>query len=445
MNKQELLRRYIFFVVAILVNSFAIAVITKALLGTSPISSVPLALSYCSRPTLGQWTVYFNLLFIVFDILLMGWKETKRRWYELAAQVPISLCFGLFIDVSMNCLLFWLAPQNYVLQVVTLIIGCILLGAGVSMEVKANVAMVAGEYLVNCLSKRLHKDFGLVKVVFDWSNVALAALLGWVFLGHIVGIREGTLVAAFLVGPISHIIYPWLSIFDPLLTPEKQGTTQADTSTAGKPYPVVITIAREFGSGGHLVGAQLAKQLGLPFYDKALISMAAEEASVSEEYVSKNEQRMSANRLLNIILRDYGAPITESLTPADAVFVAQSRVIRRLAEQESCVILGRLADYVLKDRPAGSLIRVFCHTDVDDAFRRCTQEYGLDPQSAHAAIEQANRQRISHYQYYTGQTWGDARNYDLTIHTGRMGIEVACDLIAQLYRQKKTSGTASAQ
>lgn len=426
-------RRYTFFVCSVLVNAFSIAVITKALLGTSPISSVPYVLSLSSPPTMGQYTIYMNFLFIVLEMLLLGKAETVRRRYELMAQVPITLCFGLFIDISMNGLLPWLNPSGYVAQAVTLLVGCAILGLGVSMEVKANVAMVTGEYLVNVISKAVRREFGFIKVCFDLTLVIIACVLSMVFLGHIEGVREGTVAAALLVGPISHFIYPYLKVFDGVLTSK---SVVAETGRAEGERPIVVTIAREFGSGGHLLGDMLSKRLGIKYYDKALISLAAEDSRMTEKYITDNEQRMSANTLLNIILRDYGAPIDRSLNPSDAVFVAQSRVIRRIADEQSCVILGRLADYVLKDRPRDSIIRVFCHTDADDAFNRCVNEYGRDAQTVKAEIEQTNRSRVSHYQYYTGRKWGDPHNYDISVNIGSIGMEAACDLIARLYEQK---------
>lgn len=438
MDKRELVRRYAFFMVSVFVNAFSIAVITKALLGTSPISSVPYVLSLSAPPTMGAFTIMMNFLFIILEVLLLGRKEALKRRYELLAQIPITLCFGLFIDLSMHGVLFWLEPRSYVAQLFSLLVGCAILGLGVSMEVKAGVAMVTGEYLVNIISKSLRREFGIVKVCFDVTLVVIACALSLVFLGHIEGVREGTVAAALLVGPISHFIYPYLQVFDGLLSP---AAAVVEKHPQAEKRPVVITIAREYGSGGHLLGRMLADRLGIEYYDKALISLAAEEGKMTEKYISDNEQRMSSNTLLNIILRDYGAPITKSLSPSDAVFVAQSRVIRRIAGERSCVILGRLGDYILKDYPKSSIIRVFCHTSPEDACRRCVEEYGVNAQTVKSDIEQTNRARVSHYQYYTGRRWGDPHNYDITVNTGSMGMEVACDIIAALY-EKKLNGEA---
>ena len=158
MTKTELYRRYSLFLCSVLINAFSIAVITKALLGTSPISSVPYVLSLFSPLSMGQYTIIMNFLFILLEILLMGKKSAFEKRYELLMQIPVTLCFGAFIDVSMNCL-WWLTPTCYLAQITTLLVGCFILALGISLEVKANVAMVTGEYLVQVIAKFARKEF----------------------------------------------------------------------------------------------------------------------------------------------------------------------------------------------------------------------------------------------------------------------------------------------
>lgn len=437
MDRREYIRRYALFGVAVLVNAFGIAFITKAMLGTSPISSLPYVLSVVTPPTMGQYTIYTNFFFIFLETVIMGRREAAKCKWELLAQVPITLVFGFFIDISMYGLLAWLTPSAYISKVVALLVGCCILAFGISLEVKANVAMVVGEYFVSVIAKRVKGEFGYVKVAFDVTLVILACLLSVVTLGRFEGVREGTLVAALIVGPIAHFIHPHLAWLDSLLVVRSAAAPvvrPAVSPSAG----CVITIAREFGSGGHLLGAKLAERLGLRFYDKELIALAAH-GDLDEERVRANEQRLSSNKLLNIILRDYGAPIAESLNPADAVFVAQSRVIRQIAARESCIILGRLADYVLKDYPPRRIIRVFCSTTAADALRRCVDEYGRDPQTALGEIERTNSHRVAHYQYYTGRRWGDPHNYDVCVNTAVMPLDAACDIIEKLYKLRVES------
>ena len=430
MSKKELVRRYTLFMFSVLVNGFSIAVITKALLGTSPISSVPYVLSLITPLTMGQFTIYMNFLFIMLEMILMGKEETKAKRYELMSQVPITLCFGLFIDLSMY-VLWWLEPSYYLSQLFTLLVGCVILATGISLEVKANVAMVTGEYLVQIISKVLRKEFGFIKVCFDVTLVVIAIILSLCFLPSIQGIREGTIIAALIVGPISHFVFPYWRIFDKWLnvTPKEE-----EISEEGKALPIVITITREYGSGGRLLGQRVAKELGIKFYDGELISMVAEESKLPAKYIEKNEQKVSSNYLLHIIMQDYEAPIERSLSTADAIFVSQSRVIRKLAHEQSCVIIGRCADYILDDYPSTSLIKVFCYTDLEKACQRCVDVYKMEPKDIRNTVIATNKARVNHYIHYTNRKWGDPHDYNLMINTGSIPMETACAFITQLYR-----------
>ena len=205
MNKGELSRRYLLFLCAVFINAFSIALITKAMLGTSPISSVPFVLSLFTPWSMGLHTIFFNFLFIILEMLMMKRNEIREKKYELLLQVPITICFGLFIDLSMYAL-GWVHPEHYVVQVLTLLLGCFILGLGISFEVKADVAMVTGEYLVQVMSRFFHREFGLVKVCFDVTLVIMACILSLLFLPGLEGVREGTVVAALSVGPVVHFL-----------------------------------------------------------------------------------------------------------------------------------------------------------------------------------------------------------------------------------------------
>ena len=436
MIRNELFRRYALFLCSVFVNAFGISVITKAMLGTSAISSVPFVLSLFTPYTMGQYTIYLNLFFILLEMLMMKKKEIVMKRYELISQIPVGFCFGLFIDISMNYLLVWLSPDYYLAQIVALLVGCFILGLGISLEVKANVSMVAGEYLVQVIAKFVHKEFGFIKVCFDVSLVLIACVLSATFLSNIEGVREGTVIAALAVGPISHLLLPYWRIFDSWLQP-----IQPYQASYTDYQPIIITIAREYGSGGHLLGKMLAERLNIKFYDKELISMVANDSHFSPKYIAENEQKVSSNYLLSIILQDYEAPIEKSLSSADTLFVSQSRVIRKIAKEQSCVIIGRCADYILKDFPKASIIKVFCYTDMEDASKRCKTEYHIATESVETEIKQINHSRINHYQYYTNQKWGDPHNYDLMINTGNMTLTMACDIIAHLYQNKMSNQT----
>ena len=181
----------------------------------------------------------------------------------------------------------------------------------------------------------------------------------------------------------------------------------------------------------------LARELGIKLYDKEFIHLAAQKSGIDEEYIRRNEQSIPSFWLKCILAAGSEASRERSLSPDDVLFVAESNIIRELAAQGPCIIVGRCADYVLQDRPR--LIKVFCYADPQSLYRRCTTEYGVPADKAQAEIARVNRNRIAHYEYYTGGRWGDPHRYDLMLNTGSMGLQTACELVAGLYRKEATA------
>lgn len=420
-------RRYLLFVASLFINAFGIAFITKALLGTSPITSVTYVLSLFTPFTMGIWTILLNLLFVVLEPFLMTRRELREDLRMYLLQISIAFCFGLFIDFSMF-MLFWLEPSAYVMKVTVLLIGCIILALGIALEVKANAAMMAGEYFVKTITRRFHGEFGYVKLGFDITLLTIACILSLVFLSDIQGVREGTVVSALLVGPIVHFVSPAYRIFDRWINaPIKQADTPSAQHTN-----TIITIAREYGSGGHLLGERLAKELGIKLYDREFIRMAAQRSGIDEQYIAKNEQSIPSFWLKCILSKNSEQPVEASLSADDILFVAESRIVQELAAQEPCIIVGRCADFVLKDHP--KVVKVFCYSDLKSAVNRCVNDYGIPQEQAEAEIRRINRNRIHHYEYYTGQKWGEPHHYHLMLNTGNISLETACKLVKEVYQ-----------
>lgn len=420
-------RRYLLFVASLFINAFGIAFITKALLGTSPITSVTYVLSLFTPFTMGIWTILLNLLFVVLEPFLMTRKDLREDLRMYLLQIPIAFCFGLFIDFSMF-MLSWLEPSAYVMKVTVLLVGCIILALGIALEVKANAAMMAGEYFVKTITRRFHGEFGYVKLGFDITLLTIACILSLVFLSDIQGVREGTVVSALLVGPIVHFVNPAYRIFDRWINaPIKQADTPSAQHTN-----TIITIAREYGSGGHLLGERLAKELGIKLYDREFIRMAAQRSGIDEQYIAKNEQSIPSFWLKCILSKNSEQPVEASLSADDILFVAESRIVQELAAQEPCIIIGRCADFVLKDHP--KVVKVFCYSDLKSAVNRCVNDYGIPQEQAEAEIRRINRNRIHHYEYYTGQKWGEPHHYHLMLNTGNISLETACKLMKEVYQ-----------
>ena len=428
-NKKYLIRRYLLFALALFVNAMGIAYITKASLGTSPITSVTYVASMFTPFTMGQWTIILNFLFLLIELPLMTRAQLRSDLRMFLLQIPVTLFFGTCIDLSMN-LLYWLSPLAYAAQVVHLLIGCVILALGIALEVKADVALMAGEYLVRTIARRFKTDFGYTKLGLDISLLIVACLLSLGFMGGLYGVREGTLVAALLVGPIVHFVSPHYRFIDSWIG---SGRGQRPEETHGQAAYPVITIAREFGSGGHLLGEMLAKDLGISLYDKEFIHLAAQRSGMTEEYIRRNEQSIPSFWLKCMLGGSSELPRERSLSPDDVLFVAESKIVRELSAQGPCVIVGRCADFILHDAPR--VIKVFCYSDAESARRRCVEQYGVPAERAVSEIARVNRNRIAHYEYYTGVKWGEPHHYDLMLNTGSMDLETACRLVEDLYRR----------
>lgn len=201
-------KRYILLIVAVMIQSAGIALVVKSLLGTSPISSVPYVLSLISPFTFGQTTFAINMIFVVFELLMLGRSFPTVFWL----QIPVTIIFGLCIDFFMA--LFTIIPEAYPLKIALCIVGTALVALGVAGQGIADVLMLAGEGAVYTFAHKFHIGFGKVKVGNDVGLVIIAAIVSMVSLGTIEGIREGTLLSALLTGVFARFFLRHLSRVD---------------------------------------------------------------------------------------------------------------------------------------------------------------------------------------------------------------------------------------
>ncbi len=191
---------------------------------------------------------------------------------------------------------------------------------------------------------------------------------------------------------------------------------------------IVITLSREYGSGGRYIGKLIADKLGIKLYDKEFVVKLAEETGLSEEYIEDNEQKRSPLEILN---NGYYAGLNNS----DDLFIKESELIKEVANNESCVIIGRCADFILKDKE--NVLKVFVTSSMEDKISRVTTYYGLDKEKAKKEISRINKLRANHYKYYTENDWKDPANYDICINSDAIGVEHAANLICEMVAEKE--------
>ncbi|MBP3428878.1 MAG: cytidylate kinase-like family protein [Clostridia bacterium] len=197
--------------------------------------------------------------------------------------------------------------------------------------------------------------------------------------------------------------------------------------------PLIITIGREYGSGGREIGQAVAKKLGISFYDKEIINLAAEKSGLSHEFIASNEQRVKSGLVHNLsasaaysggFFSHHYLPLSES------IFISQAQVIRDIANKKSAVIVGRCADYILSERK--NTINVFIHAPIEARVERIMRLYHLDEAAALKAIATSDKERGNHYFRYTDRKWGKAQNYDICINSALMGVEKTVEMLVNL-------------
>ena len=191
----------------------------------------------------------------------------------------------------------------------------------------------------------------------------------------------------------------------------------------------VITISREFGSAGRTIGRQVALRLGLPCYDHELIEKIAQKSGMTEEYVKERCEYMASPGIIGNILggRDYSGHSIQ-----DDLWAVQKQVIEDLAEKESCVMVGRCADYILREK--ATLLTVFIHAAMDKRAERIVKVYGEYDEAPEKRLQDKDKRRKAFYQFYTDLKWGDVRNYQIALDSGILGIDKCVDIICDLYK-----------
>ena len=190
----------------------------------------------------------------------------------------------------------------------------------------------------------------------------------------------------------------------------------------------VITIAREYASGAGEIAKKLALELGIKVYDKEMISLAAKESGLTEAVVAETEQKRTNSFLYSIYMTSQVLPLS------DQIFMTQSQIIKNLAKEESCIIIGRCADHILANN--SSCLKVFIHADMDDRITRAKEQYGLSSDKPADYIKKIDKQRASYYKYFTEKTWGMATNYDISINTSKIGVDESVRIIKELALKK---------
>ncbi len=273
---------------------------------------------------------------------------------------------------------------------------------------------------------------GVKSAIISLSRQIILLVPAMFILGNMFGI-QGFLYA----GPFADAVSFVIAIILLALQVKKFKVTEKDNKPlitnpiapaidAGQNY--IITLSREYGSGGRYIGKLVAEKLGIKLYDKEFIMKVAEETGMSEEYVKENEQKRD-------VLAAFNNGYYFENNNSDELFIKESELIKKVASKEACVIVGRCADYILNNKK--NVLKVFIYNSEEDKIKRATKYYGMDKKNAEKEIEKINKLRANHYKYYTGREWRNFENYDLCINSDKIGVEKVAELIVETINSKQ--------
>jgi len=302
------------------------------------------------------------------------------------------------------------------------------------LEMVADVVMLPGESFVRAVAVTFHKEFGKTKMVFDSSMTVIAAVIGLIIFHKIAGVREGTVIAALLVGMIARYLKRKLGFLENFLLENANRTQEKEIQK--NTNKVVITISREYGSGGRQIAQKLAENLGFDYYDKSIMEITAKESNLPEAYVEAKEETMT-NSFLYDLFSQYQT-LTEEKTELDKLYEIEAKIVRTVADKGNCVIVGRCADFILKD--VCNCYNIFLYAKKDFKVQQIMQREHLDKIAAMKHMNDTNKKRFTHYKYYTGRVWGLSKNYNLCLDVSTLGTDAIVAMIKQyiVFSQENT-------
>lgn len=423
--------------------AMGIAFSAKSGLGVSPVGSpanvlyqIALDRGWPEWVNLGNCTIAVYCLYILSQVVMLGRRFEPVQLLQLA----VSFLFGWLVNLTGAIFSFLPAPESYAMQLVYLLVNIPMVALGVMLYLSPSLIPTPGEGVALAISKKFGTSVASGKTIFDCSVSVIAAVLSLVYFHGLVGIREGTVLCALLTGFVMRQLQKPFQA--PLLRfVEREGRIDRalqeaasgyQTDASGKPK-ILIAIGREAGSGGYDIGRLLAERLGITFYDEQLNAMAAEIAGLP---LSKVEELES--HLVREVVYDFKAAAYDmtgdGLSPEERLFVAQSTAVRRIAAgDESCVIMGRCADYTLYNDP--NCFRISIHARPEARVERTMAKYGLSEADARRQMQNTDAARANHYRHFTGREYNNQKYYHLSVDSGMLGTEASVELIMETIRR----------
>ena len=363
---------------------------------------------------------------------IWGYNYGAQKYDRVKKTLKIVLSISIVIS-TIAFVLFQLIPDKLIS----------IFGSGNELYIEF-ACMAFRTYLMLCICNGIQLPAGIFfqaigkgvkSAIISLSRQILFLIPAMIILAHIGGV-EGFLHAGPVADGVAFIVASTLLVLQVRKLNEKTEkntniveTDKNNDGATSNSEKFVITISREYGSGGRYIGKLLAEKLGVKLYDKEFVMKIAEETGYSQKYIEENEQKRD-------ILANFNNGYYSEFNNENELFIKESELIKEVASKESCVIIGRCADNILKDEK--NIIKVFAYSDMKDKINRAVKYYNMDAKKAEKEIARIDKLRANHYKYYTGKNWKDLSNYDICINSDSIGIENAVDLIIKFKENNKT-------
>jgi len=434
-------KRIVIYLLGLYLMAVGVVFSATSSLGVSPVGSlanviyqIGLSRGAPSYVNLGNCTTAVYCLYILTEFILLR-KDFKA---SMLLQLVASILFGWLVNLASAMMAPILpTPQTYVVKMLYLLCSIPLVACGVMLYLSPQILPTPGEGMSLAISKKTGLTIGSSKMVFDCSLVVISAATSLIYFRALVGVREGTVICALLVGfvmrQLMRVCEKPLMRFVERDTKLKQamGDELYLYDETGRPK-LLISIGWEFGSGGYEIAKKLADYLGVRFYgNDELIPLEAAESGLSEAFIQKHEHNMAHAVVYDFMTAGYA--VNMELSPLEKLFAAQTRVIRGIAQKnESCVLVGRCSDYILYNDP--NSFRIFIHAPTDYRIRRVSETMNISEKQAAADLATTDASRARHYEHFTERPWGDTKYYNLTIDTQAFGDEKCLELVEDAIR-----------
>lgn len=426
----EILRRYLILAQGLLLMTFSLALMAKSAIGVAPMAALPYTVSLVTNLSFGAWICILNLAVLFIQMLIR--RRRLKRWV-IVFQLITAVLLGLFTDLSMDCLADF-SIKSYKGRLLATTVGSLCMAGGYYFCHVADVGRLPLSSFLRFWAKLRYKRYFHTRIIFDFLMAMAAVAVGLIMLGNLGGVREGTVLVMLLTGMFYKLLMKLLRGFSFILLPENRAkgmVNLADDAVSESHF--VLTVSHEYGSGGRTIARRIAHELNLPYYDSDVIQMAAENSLFTGKYQADRESVSDSTELYNLYDLYKSSVGEEAELTDEQMCRIEAQVVREIAARESCVIVGRLANYVLYNHK--NSLHIFITADETERIKRVMRKEGIEKEEAIELIEQYTSDRESHCQRFTDTQWGCGDNYDITIKSSKYGVDRTAAILLQLIRE----------